>query len=95
MWPLATRAQDRAIPVVGFLSAASPSTFARFLEAFQQGLREQGFVEATWRLIIGGRTAICISSMPATELVADRVVLIDRDYGLPDALASAQYWPSP
>ena len=44
-WPLAARAQQPTLPVIGFLSSGSPRTFARFLNAFQQGLREQGLVE--------------------------------------------------
>ena len=33
------------MPVIGFLSSGSPRTFANFLQAFREGLREQGFVE--------------------------------------------------
>ena len=45
-WPLAARAQQRTMPVIGFLSSGSPRTFANFLKAFQAGLNEEGFVEA-------------------------------------------------
>jgi putative tryptophan/tyrosine transport system substrate-binding protein len=44
-WPLATRAQQPAIPVIGFLYSASPGPFASSVEAFRLGLREVGFVE--------------------------------------------------
>ena len=44
-WPLAARAQPRAIPVVGFLSSASPIGWDIYLGAFREGLRSQGFVE--------------------------------------------------
>jgi putative tryptophan/tyrosine transport system substrate-binding protein len=44
-WPLTTRAQQAAMPVVGFLNGASPGTFTNNVAAFHQGLKEGGFVE--------------------------------------------------
>ena len=44
-WPLAAHAQQRTVPVVGYLSGGSAGPFAPFLAAFRQGLREAGYVE--------------------------------------------------
>jgi putative ABC transport system substrate-binding protein len=44
-WPLAARAQQPPLPVIGFLGTGSPDVFAYIVRAFQQGLSETGFVE--------------------------------------------------
>jgi putative ABC transport system substrate-binding protein len=44
-WPLAARAQERSVPVVGFLGTGSADVFAYLVRAFRQGLSETGFVE--------------------------------------------------
>jgi putative tryptophan/tyrosine transport system substrate-binding protein len=44
-WPLAARAQQGAMPVIGFLSSASPRPFSDRVQAFRQGLREVGYVD--------------------------------------------------
>ena len=44
-WPLAARAQQLALPVVGHLSGRSQHDSLQLLPAFRQGLKEVGFVE--------------------------------------------------
>jgi putative tryptophan/tyrosine transport system substrate-binding protein len=44
-WPVAARAQQPAMPMVGILSSGSVSAFVDLLGAFRQGLKEAGYIE--------------------------------------------------
>jgi putative ABC transport system substrate-binding protein len=44
-WPVVARAQQPAMPVVGFLNGGSPAGYAPMVAAFRQGLKETGYIE--------------------------------------------------
>jgi putative ABC transport system substrate-binding protein len=44
-WPLAARAQQPAMPVIGFLVSGAANSFAIFVDAFKQGMRDNGMIE--------------------------------------------------
>jgi putative ABC transport system substrate-binding protein len=72
-WPLAARAQQPAMPVIGFLDVRSPETMGDRLVAFRQGLKETGFVEG-YNVTIAYRWAENRTER-LPELVADLVRL--------------------
>ena len=89
-WPLAGRAQQRTMPVIGFLSSGSPRTFVNFLKAFQAGLSEEGFVEARNVAIVYRWAEGHFDELDAlaTELVADGVAVIAATGGVRSAEAA-------
>jgi len=54
LWPLAARAQQSAMPVIGFINAAPAQSYGRQLTAFLKGLDEKGFADD--RIPLGGRS---------------------------------------
>ena len=45
LWPLAGRARQPVMPVIGFLNGAWPQGYAHYVAAFRQGLKEVGYIE--------------------------------------------------
>jgi putative ABC transport system substrate-binding protein len=89
-WPLAARAQQAAIPVIGFLGAESADLYAVRLRAFHEGLRETGFVEGR-NVALDYRWAEGRSERLgalAAELVSRKVTLIVAVAGNLPALAA-------
>jgi putative ABC transport system substrate-binding protein len=87
--PLAARAQQPAMPVIGFLEIRSPETIAERLRAFRQGLKETGYVEGE-NIAIDYRWAEQIERLPelAAELVRWQVAVIVTAAGFATARAA-------
>jgi putative ABC transport system substrate-binding protein len=89
-WPLVARAQQAAMPVIGYLSFGSPSPFVHFTAAFRKGLEEGGYVDGK-NVVIEYRWAENQTNKLnplASELVGQRVAVIVATGGSQTAVAA-------
>jgi putative ABC transport system substrate-binding protein len=91
-WPFAARAQQAAMPVVGFLGAPSPVPYAAYVSAIHQALKEAGYVEGQnvrfeYRWADGHYERL---PALAAELVSLRVAVILPIGGAPPTLAAKE-----
>jgi ABC-type uncharacterized transport system substrate-binding protein len=91
VWPLAARAQQAGMPVVGFLHAGTPSAFASLVTAFREGLDTAGYVEGRSVAIEYRWAENHYERLPAllTDLVGRRVAVIAALGDGPAATAKA------
>jgi ABC-type uncharacterized transport system substrate-binding protein len=89
-WPLAARAQQTALPVIGFLDSRTQETTLDRLRGFHRGFKESGFVESENAAVIYRWAEGHNNRLPelAADLVRRQVAVIAATGGTPAALAA-------
>ena len=89
-WPLTARAQQQAMPVIGFLDARAPDALADRMRGFHQGLKDAGFVERENVAIEYRWAENRMDRLPevAADLIRRQVSVIVTPGGLGAALAA-------
>jgi putative ABC transport system substrate-binding protein len=92
-WPLAARAQQAAMPVIGFLNSGSSKAFQFLVAAFRQGLSESGYEEIgpTFEKIKGHFDAVFVPAEPLANTNRKRISSFALALHLPTLFASSEY----
>jgi len=90
VWPLAARAQQPNVPVIGYIGSTSPGSYADRVGVFRQGLNETGFIEGRNVAIEFRWAENQLDRIPAliADLVRQQVAVIAMAGSTPGALAA-------
>ena len=89
-WPLPARAEQSAVPVIGFLNSVSPQPFANYVAGFRAGLKETGYIDGQ-NITIEFRWAEGhYDQLPgmAADLVRRKVAVLVSTGGAPSVMAA-------
>src|SRR5215472_7467370 len=89
-WALPARAQQSAMPVIGFLNSASPQPFAKYVAGFRTGLKETGYIDGQNVTIEFRWAEGHYDRLPemAADLVRRKVAVLVSTGGEPSVLAA-------
>jgi ABC-type uncharacterized transport system substrate-binding protein len=89
-WPVAARAQQAAVPVIGFLNSASPQAWENYVAGFRAGLKEAGYVDGQNVTIEFRWAEGHYDRLPgmAADLVRRKVAVLVSTGGEPSVLAA-------
>jgi ABC-type uncharacterized transport system substrate-binding protein len=89
-WPLAARAQQSTMPVIGFLNSASPEPWANFVSSFRAGLKQIGYIEGQNVTIEFRWAEGHYDRLPgmAADLVRHKVAVLVSTGGSPSVMAA-------